>query len=313
MFRGLPFLMFAGWLPLLWVAVASCQGADTLATDVAAVAAPEPGGQPAAAAPARNGRYALRKGDRIEILVENESALSGEFVVSDAGMVRYPMVGPLRVEGLSVEAAADLVRDALKNGYLVDPRVSVSVASTASPKVIVIGDVGKPGLLVRGGATLLSVLQEAQTEMHKAESRITLFREHDGVDGGSTNDSLPHLDISVGDLLKPNSEYARFEVQDGDRVFVKAGSPERVTVTGKVKTPGVIPFVAGMTVMEAVIKAGGPAEFANLAKTCVARKTEGGNQTLQVDLSDVERGDRSKDIELQPGDIVVVPKGWKLW
>lgn len=88
--------------------------------------------------------YRLGSGDKISITVFDEPELSISKVrLSDAGTVSYPMLGEIKVLGLTVSQLESLVTSKLKGKYLVDPQVSVSIDEYR--QFYVNGMVQKPG------------------------------------------------------------------------------------------------------------------------------------------------------------------------
>jgi protein involved in polysaccharide export with SLBB domain len=71
--------------------------------------------------------YRLGAGDRIQIQVFDESDLSMEMRLSDAGTISYPFLGEVRVSGNTVSELEVQIVGGLKGDYLVDPKVNVSV------------------------------------------------------------------------------------------------------------------------------------------------------------------------------------------
>lgn len=89
-------------------------------------------------------RYRLGAGDTISIIVFDEKELSMEKVkLSDAGTISYPMLGEIRVLGLTVSELQKKVTKELKGKYLVNPKVTVTIDEYRD--VFVIGQVHKPG------------------------------------------------------------------------------------------------------------------------------------------------------------------------
>jgi len=84
----------------------------------------------------------------------------------------------------------------------------------------------------------------------------------------------------------------------------------RVRVTGAVNRPVSLPYRQGMTVLDAVLEAGGVNDFAAAGRTRLYRKDNGGNtQSLPVNLQRIlRRGDLATNIEVQPGDVITVPE-----
>ncbi len=96
-------------------------------------------------------------------------------------------------------------------------------------------------------------------------------------------------------------------------VSVKGAGGFQFAVTGKVKSPGTFTPSRYVNVLDALIMAGGPAEFANVDNVLVLRKTGDGHITpIKVRLSRIFKGDASaRDManlpELESGDTVIVP------
>ena len=101
--------------------------------------------QPASVADGGDSRgdYELAVGDRIKVHVLGQEDLSVEVQVSDSGEIIYPLLGELRVVGLTREEIEDLVYNRLKPDYLVEPSVSVAILSYR--QIFLQGQVQKPG------------------------------------------------------------------------------------------------------------------------------------------------------------------------
>lgn len=83
----------------------------------------------------------------------------------------------------------------------------------------------------------------------------------------------------------------------------------RVRVTGAVRTPRSMPHRAGMTVLDAVLEAGGVNDFAAPNRTKLYRKGKTGTEVLDIDLGDIlYKGKLATNYELKPGDIITVPE-----
>ncbi|WP_426284804.1 XrtA/PEP-CTERM system exopolysaccharide export protein [Luteibacter sp. E-22] len=84
----------------------------------------------------------------------------------------------------------------------------------------------------------------------------------------------------------------------------------RVRVTGAVRSPISIPYRQGMTVLDAVLAAGGTTEFAAADRTELYRRNEGGStQSYAVRLEKIlQQGDLANNYPVQPGDVITVPQ-----
>lgn len=84
----------------------------------------------------------------------------------------------------------------------------------------------------------------------------------------------------------------------------------RVRVTGAVRTPVSLPHRQGMTVLDAVLAAGGPNEFAAADRSALHRHLEDGVvRSYALPLRRIlEEGDLSANHKLAPGDVITVPQ-----
>jgi polysaccharide biosynthesis/export protein len=91
-------------------------------------------------------------------------------------------------------------------------------------------------------------------------------------------------------------------------VVVREINSRRAFITGEVNKPGPYPLTSATTVMQLISLAGGLRDYAN-AKNIMIMRSEGGRQiALKFNYKDVASGKNLKqNIELQPGDTVVVP------
>ncbi len=83
----------------------------------------------------------------------------------------------------------------------------------------------------------------------------------------------------------------------------------RVRVTGAVRQPVSIPYRPGMTVLDAVLAAGGVTEFAAAGRSKLYRKDGGVTKAYDVELDRIlKRGDLSTNFDAAPGDVITVPE-----
>jgi polysaccharide export outer membrane protein len=83
----------------------------------------------------------------------------------------------------------------------------------------------------------------------------------------------------------------------------------QVKVIGQVKTPESLPFHDGMTVLDAVLAAGGLSQFAAGNRARLVRQDHGKETEIKLKLDDLmNKGDTKQNLPLMPGDILVVPE-----
>jgi len=91
--------------------------------------------------------------------------------------------------------------------------------------------------------------------------------------------------------------------------FVGAYS-EQIRVVGEAAKPQVLAYKQKMTLLDVMIAVGGMTEFADGNGATILR-TGDGNKQYSVRLKDLlKRGDVSANVEMKPGDVVIIPQGW---
>src|SRR5213594_832418 len=83
----------------------------------------------------------------------------------------------------------------------------------------------------------------------------------------------------------------------------------RVRVTGAVRTPRSMPHRQGMTVLDAVLEAGGVTDFASPNRSRLYRKVKDKTEVFEIDLGDIlKKGRLETNYPLKPGDVITVPE-----
>ena len=85
---------------------------------------------------------------------------------------------------------------------------------------------------------------------------------------------------------------------------------EQIRVIGQAARPQALPYKQSMTVLDVMIAVGGLTDFADGNSASITRASEGGKR-YSVRLRDlIKRGDISANVEMKPGDILIIPQGW---
>jgi protein involved in polysaccharide export with SLBB domain len=235
--------------------------------------------------------YTLGAGDAVEIEVYGEKDLCGSFPVYEGGFIDYPLVGKVQVQGLTVPALADALREQLAQRFLVDPHVTVRIDSYSSQPVQVLGAVAKPGvfyleghttvrqiLALAGGIIAENAVKEVRVERRAGDGREVVSLKLDSLLADGEND----ITLQAGDVVN---------VVEGMVVYV----------SGEVKESGTVPYWDGLTVTRALAEAGGPDTYAKLRRAYVLRD----GQRIVFNLKRLLQG-RDVDIVLRPGDQLVI-------
>lgn len=114
--------------------------------------------------------------------------------------------------------------------------------------------------------------------------------------------------VLARDIEKVLGEYVR-SPQVNVIVTQPAGSLGQIKVIGQVARPGAMPYRKGMTVLDVLLAVGGVNQYAAPNRARIVR-TEGGHQSeIRVRLGELANdGDMRQNIELRPGDVLVVPE-----
>lgn len=85
---------------------------------------------------------------------------------------------------------------------------------------------------------------------------------------------------------------------------------EQIRVVGEAAKPQALSYKQKMTLLDVMIAVGGLTDFADGNAASIMRASEG-SRRYSVRLKDlVKRGDMSANVEMKPGDILIIPQGW---
>ena len=248
-------------------------------------------------APANGSALVIGPGDELEVTVYGAQDLSGHTRVSADGNISMPLIGYVRIAGLSSSEAEGAIEAVLRQNNLVnDPQVSLYVKEYTSSGISVAGEVTKPGFYSAVGPhRLFDVLQAAGGPTDRAANKVVISH-RDQRDATTLSISKNPAEMTASNV----------ELQPGDTVVVpKAGI---VYVLGEVTRPGgyVLNSTGGITVLQVVAVAGGPTHVASAGKTRLLRRTENGFQEQQIDVTKLLRG-KALDISVRDEDILFIP------
>jgi polysaccharide biosynthesis/export protein len=85
---------------------------------------------------------------------------------------------------------------------------------------------------------------------------------------------------------------------------------EQIRVVGEAAEPQILPYNQKMTLLDVMIAVGGMTEFADGNSATILRTAEG-NKQYSVRIRDlIKRGDVSANVEMRPGDVLIIPQSW---
>ena len=127
-------------------------------------------------------------------------------------------------------------------------------------------------------------------------------------------DDLPALGKSPSalsrDIEKALAKYIRDPVVTVVVTNFVGPSSEQIRVIGEATKPQILAFRKNMTLLDVMIAAGGLTDFADGNKATIYRVADGG-KSYSVRVQDlVKRGDITANVDMRPGDILIIPQSW---
>lgn len=201
--------------------------------------------------------YALGGGDVVRISVYEQPDLQVEERINSDGFVSFPLLGRIKLGGLTATAAAQQVaRELERQGFVRRAHVSLRVTEFNSLQVSVLGEVQRAGRIVLDRpSTLPEVLALAGGIAPSGGHRVVLLR----IGADNRQQRYEHR---LADLLQADqSGRSRLWVEAGDVIFVPPAG--QFYIHGQVNTPGVYRLDRELNVMQAVSMGGGFNQRAN--------------------------------------------------
>lgn len=225
--------------------------------------------------------------------------------VDGNGNIHLPLVGPIKVAGLTIGQVQSQVNSALKR-YVKEPWAVVEIAEYRSQPLYLLGQFKAPGTYYMDRPyNLLQALSLANgIDVATADLRSARVIRDKKI-----------LPVDIYDLLRAGEKDQNIWLKAGDTIYVPDNKEQNVFVFGRVDKPGIVPMVNGrLTLPQALAAAGLPNVGTNIGQVRIIRSlspTRG--QFIVVDLSKSMRGNAAATPLLFPlmaGDIVYVPQNW---
>ena len=246
--------------------------------------------------------YYLGAGDILELTVFQVEELNTKVRVNGRGEIILPLLGKLSVQGKSVDQVEEVIRQKLENDFLQNPQVSLFIDEYRSQQITVMGEVSSPDVYsVRQQRSIFEMLSLAGGLNSSASDKIRVKTTQ--IDPESNQLIEKDLILSLKKMLDGAENASSIRLSGGDSIFVpKAGV---VFVEGAVEKPNSYLMEGEVTVLKAIALAGGIPWSGKESKVQVIRDIGGEPYAIDVNLIKV-RNQKSDDIVLQDGDIVVV-------
>ncbi len=235
-----------------------------------------PKGAPSSAA----AEYVLGPEDVLEIEIVGQPDKARARVYTD-GTVQLNLIGTVMAAGKTPRELGIEIAQALKSGgFYANPVVNIEVSNYASRYVTVLGAVTTPSLVPINRVYRLSeIIARVGGVVQANAADYVVVRPENGEEKRYLLDELARGDATKDPFVTP-----------GDKIFVPIA--EVFYISGQVNSPGAFPVKSGLTVRQAIARAGG------LTASGSDKKVE------------VNRGDKKVklpgDAVVQPGDVLVV-------
>lgn len=278
-------------LPLVSTAVSAVL-AVSLATGAVAQTTARPGNAPAPTGLSTGAaaEYRLGSGDAIKISVFQNPDMTLETRVSEAGTISFPLLGVVRIGGLSVSDAESRIAEGLRKGNFVkQPQVTILVLKVTGNQASVLGQVNQPGRypLEVADTRLTDLLANARGVSPAGGDLLVLT----GQRGGKPF----RLEVDLPTLFGPNGREQDVVVLNGDVLWVERFP--MIYIYGEVQKPGQIRLERGMTLLQGLAAGGG----------LTLRGTDRGIRVHRKDASGkVQEIKPGMDEPLKDGDVIFV-------
>ena len=236
--------------------------------------------------------FQLGSGDVIKIDVFDQPELATSAKISVTGRVVMPLIGAVKVSGLTTTQVESKISKLLADGGFVRrPQVMVTVVQVHSQQVSVLGHVVKPGKYpLEGPTTVIDLLASAGGLDSQAAEVITIIR------GGK--DKKETISVDTGEFFT-GQVASNIELKAGDLVLVPKMNV--FYIYGEVRKPGAYRLERGMSIVQALSVGGGLTDRGTQRGIHIKRKnTKGKVKEHAADLNDL----------LQPNDVVYVKESF---
>ena len=238
---------------------------------------------------AAGGDYVLGSGDQVRITVYPGDIPAIITRVSQDGLVSFPMLGQVRIGGMTERKAEAKIRSALETQRLVQsPQVILLVEEQVSHQVSIVGKVSKPGKYpFTPGTTVVDILANAGGTSADGSDRVIVTRK--------SGKGKKTFVVDIASVLQDGDISLDIEVQANDKIYVPR--QEVFYIYGEVAKPGSYPLYKHMTVMQALSVSGGLTDKGTDRGVKIKRgNKEGKSITSDASLTEV----------LKPNDVVFV-------
>lgn len=199
----------------------------------------------------RQAEYLLAAGDIVRVTVFQNPDLTLETRITESGTISYPLIGTVKVGGMTLPAAEQAIAAALKNGgFLREPQVNIALLQNRGNQVSVLGQVNKPGRFP------LETTNTRVSEMLAIAGGVTPLGGDIATLTGVREGKPFRKEIDIAAVFLNNKLQDDSVVMGGDVIYVQR--QPLYYIYGEVQRPGSYRVERNMTVQQALAQGGGP-------------------------------------------------------
>lgn len=249
--------------------------------------------------------------DVLDIIVYEEPDLSREKVrISADGYISFPLIGRLKVDGLTASQIESLISFKLADSrFVLDAHVSVTVSGYKSKQFMVLGSVKLPGTypLQARERVLDAVSRAGGIDFEQGGKQGMIIRKENS---NTEYEKKVVIRIDIPGLLKGGDQLSNLLLFDRDLVYIPKA--ENFYIIGQVQKPGSYLYQEReITLVEAISMAGGFTQIAARNRTRIIRVEDGVEKIIRVKVDAItEAGKKGQDVSILPGDVIVVPESF---
>ena len=243
--------------------------------------------------------YIIGEGDMLSVAVWGEKDFSFSAKVRPDGKITVPAIGELTAANMTAKNLQSLLAEKLRV-VVKKPVVTVAVTEITNNKAYVFGGGVKSTVFaLNQRVTLLQLLCQLE-DVRKAN-----------LQGAYVMRGKKKIREDFTKLFIKGNTDEDIVIEPNDVIYIPMNIDNNVYVMGAVTAPKPIEYREGITVMEAILTAGGFTKFASPNDTFIYRKDQKNKEvSINVKIKKLMfDGDLTQNLTLKPGDYVVVKEG----
>ena len=284
-------------------------------------------------------RYLLGPGDILSVNIYKLPSLNSKITVLPDGYINLPRIESLKIEGLNLQEAKDIIENQYKN-VLKNPVIYIDLLKARPVSINIIGQVQRPGIysITTNESNQISNTDGGESISIKNTGWPTLINGIQKAGGLKPNANIKEIklrrvnrktnktyekSINLWKLLQDGSLPLNYKIFDGDTILIKKANnssnqiklisesnlaPSNITVTviGEVNNPGKQNISSNSPVKLAILSSGGFTKNANRSRVDLLRLNEEQLEKKQINF--LKKEYKSPKNFLRDGDVVFVDK-----